>query len=129
MTVIFKNVATPTMGQQTKASTRFIPLSNLINTGKGYILEMMVSGFSKDDIEIDLKEDKLTIKGQMPKASADTIKFIRRGLKSGDFEATYTLSERIEKSAIDAECHNGLLRIVLPLKEEVIATPRKINIQ
>ncbi len=129
MTVLFKEFEAPAKEISKTHNPKFIPSHNLLRSDKGYELEMMVSGYAKENIDIDLKEEKMTVKGHLPEAAQGDTKFIRRGFRTENFEVVFTISDKINTDGITATCVNGVLRISLPFREEVVATPQRINIQ
>jgi molecular chaperone IbpA len=104
------------------------PPYNLKKTGENtYQIEMAVAGFSKQDIDIELKEDKLVIIG---KTGEDALEkdadFLFRGIANRAFTRTFTLSDQIIVN--NADLVNGILRIFL---EKIIPDhkkPRKIEV-
>lgn len=93
-----------------------------------YLIEIAVAGFGKQDIEIELQEDVLTITG---KSKGDTeadsnLHYLYRGIAARDFSRQFTLADTIQIK--NAQLLNGMLRIWL---ENVIPDhkkPRKIEI-
>lgn len=104
------------------------PPYNLKKTGENtYQIEMAVAGFSKQDIDIELKEDKLVIIG---KTGEDALEkdadFLFKGIANRAFTRTFTLSDQIIVN--NADLVNGILRIFL---EKIIPDhkkPRKIEV-
>jgi len=104
------------------------PPYNIKKTGENtYQIEMAVAGFSKQDIDIELKEDKLIIIGKTGEDSLDKdADFLFRGIANRAFNRTFTLSDQIIVN--DAELINGILKIFL---EKIIPDhkkPRKIQV-
>ena len=94
-----------------------------------YRIEVALAGYSKDDIEIELKDSTLTVRN---KAADKTIDekgngVIHKGISTRQFERSFTISEDIKVK--NAELKNGLLVIEL---ERIIPDekkPRLINIK
>jgi len=96
-----------------------------------YVIEMAVAGFSKQDLEMTLQENKLVING---KITADTLTedgidqtVLHKGISDRAFTRSFSLADNVVIS--NASLINGLLKIWL---EHVIPEdkkPKKINIE
>ncbi len=82
-------------------------------------------GVNKEDIEIEVEGDQLTVKGER-KINQD-IDYLRRERVFGPFYRAFTLETPIEKEKIKAIYKAGVLEIILPKKEE--AKPKQIQIE
>ena len=107
------------------------PPFNLKKTEENkYVLEMAVAGFGKNDIEMILEENKLTIRGQttIDNLVSDGIdqNFLHKGISDRPFSRTFSLADNVVIN--NANMVNGLLKIWL---EHIIPDnkkPRKIEI-
>lgn len=107
----------------------FTPASNLFKDENGYSIEIAIPGFNKSEVEVQLKDNKLTIKGKVENQSPETTeKFIHQGFGKKPFSMSFNLSESIDQNAIKAEFQNGVLNVTLGFKEEVKAEPKNITI-
>jgi molecular chaperone IbpA len=110
----------------TQATTQNYPPYNVIKeTDSNYRIEIAVSGFSEDELEVEIKESILILKGSVQEKQNDSA-FLHRGISGKDFERTFTLNADIV--VVGAELVNGLLVIEL---EHVITEekkPRRIDI-
>jgi HSP20 family protein len=126
--VIFrtKNMNSP----QIETTQTISPLSNHIKNDKGYKIELMVPGFTKEEINIQVEKNKLIIKGKKSENNTEsTSKYLRTGFKVADFETTYTLSDKIDSENITASNNEGILAISLPYKAEILPVIKKIEVQ
>lgn len=90
-----------------------------------YVIEVAVAGFGKQDIELELHEGVLTIKGQV--SSDDTTsELLFKGIADRAFTRKFTLADSVEVK--NADLINGMLKIWLErfIPEEKM--PKKINI-
>ena len=86
-----------------------------------YIVELAVAGFAQDEIEIELKENLLTIKGEKAATEeADGREYLHRGISARTFIRTFTLADHVEVK--EASVSNGILTIAL---EHVIPEEKK----
>ena len=89
-----------------------------------YAIELAVAGFEDKDIDIELVEESLTIKGNRPKEASDGL--LHQGLAARDFVKKFVLSDDMEIKG--AALSNGMLYIGL---ERIIPDekkPRKIKL-
>ena len=78
-----------------------------------YKIEVALAGYSKDDIELELKESTLTVRNKVKEkiVNEDSNGVIHKGISTRQFERTFTISEDIKVK--NAELKNGLLNIDL----------------
>ncbi len=89
-----------------------------------YVIEVAVAGFAKQDIEITLDDNKLTISGN---SSDDADNFMFKGIANRAFTRTFAIDDKIEIQ--DASLVNGMLKIAL---EKIIPEhkkPKKIEVK
>ena len=89
-----------------------------------YTIELAVAGFEDKDIDIELVEETLTIKGNRPKEASDGL--LHQGLAARDFVKKFVLSDDMEIKG--AALSNGMLYVGL---ERIIPDekkPRKIKL-
>lgn len=99
------------------------PAVNVFETEKDFKLEMMLPGFSKEDVKISFQNDLLTIKvdnKENREENENKYKFVRREFDVYNFEKQFKVPQSVNTTAIDASFENGILNIVLPKKEEVL---------
>ena len=75
-----------------------------------YIIEIAVAGFGKQDLELELLEGILTVKGQITADAPDT-DYIFKGIADRAFTRQFTLAETVEVQ--NADLINGMLKIWL----------------
>lgn len=86
-----------------------------------YHIEMDIPGFNKEDISVEANDGYLTIKAQKKSENNEESKdkkYIRRERVYGKYERSFYLGD-LDQDKIDAEFKNGMLKIVVPKKEEV----------
>ena len=90
-----------------------------------YKIEVALAGYSKDDIELELKDSTLTIcNKQKEKIVNDEVNdVIHKGISTRQFERAFTISEDIKVK--NAELKNGLLNIDL---ERIIPDEKKARL-
>ena len=112
------------LDSEVKQST--FPPHNIIKADDNkYVVELAVAGFAKDEIDIQVQEGNLTIKGEKIEATPD-VQYLHRGIGGRSFTKVITIADTIEVKG--AEIKDGILRVGL---ENVIPEhkkPRKIEI-
>ena len=93
-----------------------------------YKIEVALAGYSKDDIELELKDSTLTVRNKTKEKviNDESNGVIHKGISTRQFERSFTISEDIKVKNV--ELKNGLLNIDL---ERIIPDekkPRFINI-
>ena len=94
-------------------------------TENEYRITMAVAGFGKEDVEIEVKENTLSIRGG--KKEVDTERtFLHRGIASRAFERRFQLAEHVEVNGADVK--DGLLSVDLKREVPERLKPRMIRI-
>ena len=100
------------------------PPHNIIKAGESdYLIELAIAGFSKDEINIEVKDRTLTVKGEHVSKGRE---FIHRGISTKKFKRTFRLSEHVHVNGADIQ--DGILAIELQYVIPEDQRPRKINI-
>lgn len=120
-----QEMATP--AEQTTPGAVFTPQVDIFETEKAITLLADIPGVKPDKLNIDLRDNILTIIGDVdPVGNADE-EPVAIEYETGRFYRQFTLSEVIDQNKIDANLADGVLRLNLPKVAKV--TPRKIAIQ
>jgi HSP20 family protein len=102
------------------------PAVNIIDNESDFTLEVAAPGLQKEDFNIEVKNDKLTISTEV-KAQGNTKKYVRKEFGYGNFKRTFTLSNKVDTDNISARYTDGILYVVLP-KIAQAKTGKNINI-
>jgi len=89
-----------------------------------YVIEVAVAGFAEDEIDVELKENVLSVKGEQ--AKREEVEYLHKGISARNFTRTFPLAEHIEVRG--ATVKNGILAIAL---EQIVPEedkPKKIAI-
>jgi len=87
---------------------RNFPASNIVQTEKGVTLEMALPGFTKENIDISLDGDILTVSCKKEETQKN---FTRREFSYNDFTRSFNISEHLDKDSITSALNNGVLTI------------------
>lgn len=96
-----------------------------------FSIELAVAGFDEGEIDVQVKNNQLTINGQkaLELSEDETVhapEYLHRGISSRDFSRTFTLADHVE--VVTATVANGILRIDLERKIPEEKKPKKIAI-
>jgi HSP20 family molecular chaperone IbpA len=119
-----QEVSTP--AEQTKTGPVFVPVVDIFETEREITLLADMPGVKSKNLDIDLRENTLTLSGgaEPPESTGETEIF--REYQTGRYYRQFTLSEVIDQAKIEAKLENGVLRLRLPKVEK--AAPRKITV-
>lgn len=113
-----------TLERISKASSDGYPPYNIERTGETRLrITLAVAGFSRDDLDIQLEDNQLTVSGRQ--ATEDERVYLHRGIATRMFKRSFVLADGVEVTS--ASLDNGLLNIdvALPRPERNV---RKIEI-
>jgi molecular chaperone IbpA len=115
------------MNQHLQQQNGNYPPHNIVKySDSAYAIEIAVAGFKKDEISIQVDQDRLIVKGTQQPSDTDK-EYLHRGLASRDFEQTWTLAEYMNVK--DAEHVDGMLIINIERIVPESLQPRKILIK
>jgi HSP20 family protein len=107
----------------------WIPPVDIYQNGSDeLVLKAELPDMKREDIEITVDNNTLTIKGE--KKMADEVKdeqVLRVERRYGTFSRSFSLPPTVDASKVEAEYKNGILTLKLPLREE--AKPRQIPVK
>ena len=105
------------------------PPYNIETLGENaYRIEIAVAGFTPDELNIEVKENLLTVTGRKS-ANDDVVPqktYLHRGLAERDFERRFQLADYVVVT--DANLVNGLLTITLKRELPEALKPRRVEI-
>lgn len=115
------------MTEQTKPGLVFTPDVDIFETEKGLTLLADMPGVKSEDLNIDLKENVLTLDGEVKNPEGENEIELFTEYRTGKYYRQFNLSDIIDQSKIEATMKDGVLRLTLPKVEA--AKPRKITIK
>jgi molecular chaperone IbpA len=103
------------------------PASNIKRVSDDhYRIEIAVAGFRREDIQIELEDETLIIKGKMSKETMEEKEdYLQRGIHARNFEQRFQLAEH--DKVLDASLKNGILEI--DIKRELPEPKKRAAIQ
>ena len=105
------------------------PPYNIVKTGENtYDVELALAGFNKKDIEVEFKENLLTVKSKKQEETKDEDgNVIHRGISKRMFSKSFTIANDVEVKG--AELKDGLLKVSLERIIPESKKPRTIKIK
>lgn len=109
-----------------QAST-FLPSFDVKETADAYQFIADMPGIRKEDLDIQLAGNRLTVSGKREcECSRDEGRIYAQERSFGTFTRSFTLPEEVESAKVVAELRDGVLHLMVPKSPEV--RPRKIDI-
>jgi len=101
-----------------------VPVHDIIENDKEYIIELLLAGVNKDDTSIDVEEDFLIIKAE--RKEQKDVKYNRKETYFGKYERKFKLPNDVDTENITATMDNGVLKVNVPKLENI---PAKISVK
>lgn len=101
---------------------------DIYEKGDKYYIEMDIPGYNKEDIDIDIDNNYITVTASKENEEADEDKnYIRKERSYSKMSRSFYVGDASEED-IKAEFKNGILKIEVP-KQEKVETKKKIEIE
>lgn len=117
----------PAAPEQTRSGPVYTPATDIFENDDSITVLADMPGVKAKDLRIDLRENVLTLTGQVTAADDPRESDVLREYHPGAFFRQFTLSETIDQARIDARLTDGVLRLELPKVEK--ARPRQITVR
>jgi HSP20 family protein len=114
------------MGRGTAGVGSFPPI-NIFQQGHDFVAVVELPGVSKDDLDIEAKDDAIRISGKKEIALDDKASTHRRERLSGAFDRTIVMPVHIDPERIQADLQDGVLALFIPRAEGDKPRTIKIN--
>lgn len=100
------------------AKVMTVPAVNVSEQNNHYMVSLAAPGLQKDDFDINLEGNMLTISSEKEVTKEEKEeRFTRKEYNYNSFSRSFTLPEDVKQDAIDAVYENGVLNIRLPKLE------------
>jgi HSP20 family molecular chaperone IbpA len=113
--------------EQTRPGLVFTPSVDIFETDNEITLLADMPGVLPDNLSIDLRDNTLTLEGEVTPVSGEKEEMVYSEYSTGRYYRQFSLSEVIDQAKIDAHLDDGVLRLSLPKVAK--ATPRKITVK
>ncbi|MFW5928384.1 MAG: Hsp20/alpha crystallin family protein [Thermoplasmatota archaeon] len=106
------------------------PACDLRDLGDEYVCELDLPGMSKDDIEVEVREDSLRVKGEARKETKEEGEdYVRQERRYRSFNRELPMPEDVISEDAEATLNNGVLKVSLPKKEPEKKKGKKLEIK
>jgi molecular chaperone IbpA len=110
-----------TLFDENVSTTNYPPYNIVKVSDSEYAIQIAVAGFDKKDIEIETKENTLTVKSVEKKEElVDDVKYLHKGISNRAFTRSFTIADDVVVKGATFE--NGLLNVEL---ERIIPEEKK----
>ena len=111
-----------------RVTDSFEPSVNILETENDYRLTFEIPGMTKEDINVSIKENVLTVSGERKDVElSENQRYLYRELTAGKFSRAFTLPETVDTEKVSADYKQGLLTITLAKQEA--AKPKEIEVK
>jgi HSP20 family protein len=95
------------------------PLANILEHPDSFELDLAAPGLKKDDFKIHLENNVLTISSEVRDEKEEEEKnYTRKEFHYSSFSRSFTLPRTVDLDNIKADYENGILKVMLPKKED-----------
>ena len=108
-----------------QASAGYPPYNIEVVDNDHYLISLAIAGFNEDELNIQVENGVLTVKGQKADTSEGK-RFLHQGIATRSFERKFSLAEYVKVT--DADLSNGLLMIKLVREIPEAMKPKSIKI-
>ncbi|MDT0688491.1 Hsp20 family protein [Salegentibacter sp. F188] len=106
-----------------------IPAVNIRENEDEFAVSVAAPGKKKEDFNIELENDVLTISSEEKKEKESSDKegrFTRKEFSYTNFKRAFSLPESVDSNQISASYEDGVLQISLPKREEAKVQPKRL---
>lgn len=103
--------------------------TDIEKNSENIIYKIEVPGFAKEDISIELEDNRLIVCAEKTTETESTNEVLHRERTTSKICRMFPLKDEVTESEIKAKFENGLLIITVPNKEETVTKKTKINIE
>lgn len=110
----------------------FAPV-NIFEKDNSFFIDIIAPGFSKENFKIDIVDNILSVEAlpiiEAGTENGNTHKIIKQQYTLQPFKRSFTIDNKIDTDAIQAEYVNGILKITLHKKEEARLASKQIEVR
>ena len=106
-----------TGAERTRSRLAFVPRTDIYETNEAIVLVTDMPGVDETSLDITLENDVLTINGYVETAYHEGYGLAYGEYRVGDYERSFTMSNKVDRNKIEATVKDGVLRLHLPKAE------------
>jgi HSP20 family protein len=128
MNRLFEQTLSRSRAEERVTASTWSPAVDIYETPETIIMKADLPGLSREDIEIQIRDNTLSLRGERRFAKdVQQENYLRIERAYGAFQRNFTLPATIQQDEIRATFRDGVLELTLPKAEE--AKPKKIAIE
>jgi HSP20 family protein len=105
------------VADQTPTKREMCLAVDVIASDDAYDITSLVPGLTSDDLDIEVLNDTVTIRGEFKSAEDESDKYLVSELPEGHFSRTLTLPTSVDAEHVEASIKNGVLSLRIPKAE------------
>ncbi len=98
--------------------TGWTPPVDIFETEDCYVVTAEVAGLSREDLQIQIQEGKLTLRGERQSGDCSSVRFERVERGHGRFARAFVLPHAVDATGVTADLQNGVLTVTVPKKTD-----------
>ena len=110
-------------------ATAWVPTTDIFAEGDDLVIRCELAGVHREDIDIELTGDTLTISGERRSELSEEVHFYTRERSFGHFRRSMNLPEGIDDDDISASFEDGMLQVTVRGSAGAAPEPRRIDIR
>jgi HSP20 family protein len=103
------------------------PPVNIYEDAEGITVEADMPGVSRDRLQLRVDKNQLLVEGDVQFTMPEGMEALYADVRATRFSRSFTLSRELDTDNIDASLKDGVLRLRIPKRAEVL--PRKIEVR
>ena len=128
MNKLFEQTLSRSRDEEGIAATTWTPAVDIYETPETIVMKAELPGLTRDDLDIQIRENTLTLRGERRFAKdVQEENYLRIERAYGSFQRSFTLPTTIQQENVRAVFKDGVLELTLPKAES--AKPKKIAIE
>ena len=113
-----------------KERAGFVPSANIKENENSYTIELNAPGFKKEDFNIQVSDEVLTISGQHTEVKTQKEdSYLRKEYNYGSFSRSFHLADLVNEENIAAKYESGILKLELPKNKEQAKPSKQIKVE
>ncbi len=114
-------------GDANRRAMAFTPIVDIFERDETTVIMADMPGVAPGDVDVTLERRILTLHGKVKPKAPEGYRALTSEYRVGDYIRSFTLSDEIDQTKINAAFKNGVLRLELPRSPE--AQPKKISVK
>ncbi|HPO49655.1 MAG TPA: Hsp20/alpha crystallin family protein [Spirochaetota bacterium] len=104
--------------ESTRGYYYYVPSTDIYETSEEYKLIFDLPGIEKEDINVKVEKDILTVTAESKKNAPDCYECLRNEIDFYGYQRSFNLNKAVDNGKIGADFSDGVLTLSMPKKEE-----------